>query len=98
MGNGGGVNAGPIPWHGQPFSILVSRQPFGPLSFRALRKNQDRLSEKSHPQETEHLLVERESCYKRIPTPYLPMAFLNRGARDQRWSYLCGQFGGMVKL
>lgn len=34
MGNGGGVNADPIPWHGQPFSILVTLPPLSVVFFK----------------------------------------------------------------
>ncbi len=34
MGNGGGVNANPIPWHNQPFSLLVTLPPLSVVYFK----------------------------------------------------------------
>jgi 1,4-alpha-glucan branching enzyme len=31
MGNGGGVMAEPVPWHGRPFSIALTLPPLGGL-------------------------------------------------------------------
>ena len=34
MGNGGGVNADPIPWHNLPFSLLVTLPPLSVVYFK----------------------------------------------------------------